>query len=117
MIQFGQDSESRTPHLSAAAALPYVPADTANAASWLQRLELRLPCLLFAEGPHSLTPMSHGTVDRFLGLLLRPVLPEAEAKKYSFHSFRVGFACALLAAGCPPATLTSEGFDSVRSGL
>ena len=93
--------------------LPYVPADTANAASWLQRLELRLPCHgqhrrlrpLFAEGPHSLSPMSHGTVDRFLGLLLRSVLPEAEAKKYSFHSFRVGFACALLAAGCPPATI------------
>jgi hypothetical protein len=32
-------------------------------------------------------------------------MPEAEACKYSFHSFRVGFACALLAAGCPPATI------------
>ena len=32
-------------------------------------------------------------------------MPEADAAKYSFHSFRVGFACALLAAGCPPATI------------
>jgi hypothetical protein len=32
------------------------------------------------------------------------IWPEAEACKYSFHSFRVGFAC-VLAAGCPPATI------------
>ena len=49
--------------------------------------------------------MSHATVDRLLGLLLRAFLPEDEAKVYSFHSFRVGFACALLAAGYDPATI------------
>ena len=38
-------------------------------------------------------------VDKHLGLILRHHLPEAEAKTRSFHSFRVGFACALLAAG------------------
>jgi hypothetical protein len=32
-------------------------------------------------------------------------MPEADACKYSFQSLRVGFACALLAAGCPPATI------------
>jgi hypothetical protein len=32
-------------------------------------------------------------------------MPEAGACKYSFHSSRVGFSCALLAAGCPPATI------------
>ena len=48
--------------------------------------------------------MSHGTVDRYLGLLLRSLLPEAEPVKYSLHSSRVGFASAPLAAGCPPTT-------------
>jgi site-specific recombinase XerD len=32
-------------------------------------------------------------------------MPEADACKYSFQSLRVGFACALLAAGCPLATI------------
>ena len=49
--------------------------------------------------------MSHATVDRLLGLLLRTFLPEDEAKVYSFRSFRVGFACALLAAGCDLAAI------------
>ena len=38
-------------------------------------------------------------VDKHPGLIPRHRLPEAEAKTRSFHSFRVGFACALLAAG------------------
>ena len=49
--------------------------------------------------------MPHATVGHLLKQLLRVELPEAEADKYSFHSFRVGFASALLAAGCPPATI------------
>ena len=49
--------------------------------------------------------MSHATVDLLLELLLLAFLPEAEAAKCSFHSFRIGFACSLLAAGCPPATI------------
>jgi hypothetical protein len=93
--------------------LIFDPSDPINAPSWLQRLELRLPCHgsdrksrpLFTEDHLGRAPMSHATVDRLLGLLLRAFLPEDEAKVYSFHSFRVGFACALLAAGCDPATI------------
>ena len=93
--------------------LSFDPSDRANAAHWLQRLELRFPCHgqhrkarpLFFEEAKTFRPMSHGTVDRYLGLLLRVLVTEAEACKCSFHSFRVGFACALLAAGCPPATI------------
>jgi hypothetical protein len=49
--------------------------------------------------------MSHATVDRLLKKLHRVELPEAEAAKYSFHRFKVGFASALAVAGCPPATI------------
>ena len=94
-------------------ALPVELSDPINAASWLKRPELALPCpgaarrtrALFVEDTKSLTPLSHATVDRYLSRLLRAFLPPAEAAKYSFHSFRVGLACALLAAGCPPATI------------
>jgi hypothetical protein len=49
--------------------------------------------------------MSHATADLLLQHLLLHVLSEADADKYSFQSFRSGFACALLAAGCPPAAI------------
>lgn len=93
--------------------LPFDPSDSANAAVWLLRLETRFPCRgtlrlsrpLFFEEAVSFRPMSHSTVDLYLKHLLRRIMPEADACKYSFHSLRVGFACALLAAGCPPATI------------
>jgi hypothetical protein len=93
--------------------LSFESSDRANAAHWLQRLELRFPCYaqerqarsLFFEDTKAFRPMSHGTAGRYLGLLLRSLMPEADAVKYSFHSFRVGFASALLAASCPPATI------------
>ena len=43
--------------------------------------------------------MRHSTVDTYLGHFLKLHL-SAVARMYSFHSFRIGFACALLAAGC-----------------
>ena len=52
----------------------------------------------------NLTPLRHSTVDTFLEHLLRLHFG-ADAVKYSFHSFRIGFACALLAAGCDPFTI------------
>ena len=93
--------------------LSFDPSDRANAAHWLQRLELQFPCHaqesqarpLFCEDAKTFRPMSHGTVDRYLGLLLPLLMPEAETVKYSFHSSRVGVASAPLAAGCPPATI------------
>ena len=83
--------------------------DVANAAWWLQRLELAFPLrgaerghapLFFTDG-RSFAPMTHSTVDTYLGHLLRANVPAEEVASYSFHSFRIGFASALLAANCP----------------
>jgi len=103
--------------------LSFDPSERANAAHWLQRLEVQFPCHaqerqarpLFFEDAKTFRPMSHGTVDRYLGLLLRSLMPEAEPVKYSFHSSRVGFASAPLAAGCPPATI--QAFASWSSSI
>jgi len=45
--------------------------------------------------------MPHSTVDYYLEHLLRENVPEERIKAYSSHSFRICFACALLAASCP----------------
>ena len=91
--------------------LPLDSSDRANAAAWLRRIELALPvrgehrldtALFVADS--SLAPLRHSTVDTYLGLLLKLHFG-TEAGKYSFHSFRIGFACALLAAGCDPFTI------------
>ena len=47
----------------------------------------------------ALEPMLHSTVDCYLEHLLN--VSEERVSAYSFHSFRIGFACALLAANCP----------------
>jgi integrase len=86
--------------------LPLDPCDAANAASWLRRLALTFPRhgrqhqdtpLFFADA--AFTPLRHTHADTYLHHLLCCIMPEAAAKTYSFHSFRIGFACALLAAG------------------
>jgi hypothetical protein len=82
--------------------------DPANAAAWLRRLELAFPCHgarrracpLFFTDSKAVEPMSHSTVDHYLRLLLLVHVPAEEAATYSFHSFRIGFATSLLAAGC-----------------
>ena len=48
-----------------------------------------------------LEPMLHSTVDYHLEHLLRKNVPEERIETYSSHSFRIGSACALLAANCP----------------
>lgn len=81
--------------------------DPANAASWLRRLELAFPCHgskrqlrpLFCSDA-KFTPISHSTVDTYLRHLLLCHVSIEEAESYSFHSFRIGFATSLLAAGC-----------------
>jgi hypothetical protein len=83
--------------------------DVANAAWWLQRLELAFPVrgarrlytALFFTDARSFTPMSQSTVDTYLGHILRVNVAPDKVASYSFHSFRIGFACALLAANCP----------------
>jgi integrase len=84
------------------------PSDCANAATWLRRIELSFPCSgtsrlhtpLFFSNARDFSPIVHSAVDRLLHLLLCRLLPEPAASRHSFHSFRIGFACALLAAGC-----------------
>ena len=91
--------------------LAYDPRDRANAATWLRQVELRFPvrgaqrarvALFFTDA--RLATMHHSTVDTYLGHFLRLHLG-ATAGNYSFHSFRIGFACALLAAGCDVYTI------------
>ena len=87
---------------------PYVEGDITNAAAWLRRIELLFPC----QGPRraeiplfftsaAFAPMTHSTVDSMLGHFLRLYMSAERARDFSFHSFRIGFACCLLAAGCP----------------
>ncbi len=91
--------------------LPFDPSDRANAATWLRDIELTLPVrgerrsstALFVTDS-ALSTMHHSTVDTYLRRLLDRHLGNA-AGNYSFHSFRIGFACALLAAGCDVYTI------------
>ena len=86
--------------------LPLDPVDPANAAHWLRRLAIALP----RHGPkyrhwplfvsdRTGSPLRHSPADTYLRHLLCAIMPLNEAKKYSFHSFRIGFASSLLAAG------------------
>ena len=91
--------------------LAFDPTERANAAMWLRELELSFPVsggqrasvALFVTDD-KLSAMHHSTVDTYLGHLLRLHLGAA-AGNYSFHSFRIGFACTLLAAGCDVYTI------------
>ena len=83
-----------------------------NACARLRHLELMFPlhgsarmrhALFFSD--HLLTPLLQSTIDSNLGLLLRVHLPEAAAAARSFHSFRIGLACCLRAAGCSDAII------------
>ena len=86
--------------------LPFDPRDTINAATWIRRMVIRMPCpvgsrdstLLFCVS-ESLEPFLASTVDTTLRELLLLHLPAADATCRSFHSFRIGYACALKAAG------------------
>ena len=64
---------------------------------------------LFSEGPvaegGAQKPVRQGYVDQMLrGLLLTFMAPEV-ARRYSWHSFRIGLACALRAAGAPDSVI------------
>ena len=84
------------------------PDDDTNTAARLRTLVLACPVEpghmrttpLFTSGPN-LEPMRHHDMDMVLNALLRVFLTEVEAQRYSWHSWRVGLACALLAAGAP----------------
>jgi hypothetical protein len=58
------------------------------------------PLFSFAPGAGAAAkPLRHHCMDTVLKALLRTFLDEAAAQRYSWHSFRVGLACSLLAAG------------------
>lgn len=50
-------------------------------------------------------PMRHRHLEATLSSLLSSFLSASEAHKYSWHSFRIGLACALLAAGASDAVI------------
>ena len=84
------------------------PEDHANACDWLLRIELRFPLHGRARSQYALffrdeflPLMTQSTLDTYLGHLLRLYLSDEEARKRSFHSFRIGLACCLRASGCP----------------
>jgi integrase len=95
--------------------LPLDSNDTANAASCLGNIELHFPSrgttrkttpLFFCD--ERMSAMSRATLDSNLAFLLQFNFGEAKAALYSFHSFRIGFACSLLAEGCLPATIQAH---------
>ena len=89
--------------------LPYVADSAINAAAALARLELALPVAAGARRTtplfvmnDSMKPMSASRADDLLAALLRVVLPPNRRSHYSWHSFRIGLACALLAQNAEP---------------
>ena len=63
---------------------------------------------LFTLGPgagRQARPLRHQLMDTVLKALLRTFLDETTAKRYSWHSFRIGLACSLQAAGASEAII------------
>ena len=88
---------------------PYVANSSINAATALAQLERVLPVAselraktpLFVMGS-TMQPMTASRADTLLAHLVRLVVPENQRCFYSWHSFRIGLACALLAQGAAP---------------
>jgi hypothetical protein len=86
--------------------LPF--ADTrSNAARYLRDIELRRPCHGAARTSMPLIsdeqgrPYTHSVMDTLLQAVLHAVFGSAVAAVHSWHSFRIGLACALHEAKCP----------------
>ena len=93
--------------------LPWDDQDPINAAAALARLELaravppqrRRSSPLFVSDANG-TPMGANLADQLLKGLLEQAIESIERRsRYSWHSFRIGLACALLAAGASPQTI------------
>jgi hypothetical protein len=88
---------------------PFVANSSINAAAALAQLERTLPVApelrsttpLFVMGS-TMQPMTASRADTLLAHLVRLVVPENQRNFYSWHSFRIGLACALLAQGAAP---------------
>jgi len=91
----------------------FVPGVMDNTAGALRDLVLKCPVPpermratpLFSMGPAApgggQKPLRHAFMDKVLRCLLLTFLSAERANLYSWHSFRIGLACALLAAGAP----------------
>ena len=88
--------------------LPFVAGDAVNAAAALAAMEVAFPVSagmrrsvpLFAMCATTFEPLDAQTLTNAMTALFRAVsATDAEASEYSFHSFRIGLATALLAAG------------------
>jgi len=98
--QFGEE------HAPFCAVLPFDGTPSSAAASIIA-LERERPCHgaarkttpLFADAHGA--PFTYGALTRALFQVLRALFGEAVARTLSWHSIRIGLACALHAAGCP----------------
>lgn len=75
---------------------------------WVAPRELRVtPMFTYAanSGIANRKPITQDFLDLTLRTLLRSWLDEDSARLYSWHSFRIGLACALKAAGAPDPTI------------
>ena len=88
--------------------LPFVGSNPLCAAKWMVQMELAGPIRgedarrdapLFTLDRNGRQGVFHGWVEDTLSTSLRTFLPREEARRISPHSFRVGLASALLAAG------------------
>ena len=81
------------------------------AASVLRDIELERPCSGLARASTPLfakadgTAYSYSTLNRMLHDLIAALFGDAIASVISWHSFRIGLACALRMAGCPDAQI------------
>ena len=81
------------------------------AASAIRDIELELPCAAQDRGETPLfcdaqrRPLTYATLHRALRQLLAALYGERFAAVFSWHSIRIGLACALHAAGCPDAVI------------
>jgi len=92
--------------------LPFVTGCIRNAAAALARIEIRMPVEPEARASTPLfvmdarfTPFSASKADTLLKHLLEAIMSIEESMRYSWHSFRIGLACSLLAMGAPPALI------------
>jgi len=97
--------------------LPFDASDPANAAAALRDYELAFPLggrprssvPLFSMDPASLDePLRASTMDAVMTALFRLIMGASRAACFSFHSFRIGVACALLAAGYSHAAIQAH---------
>ena len=92
--------------------LAFDPDDIACAAGWLAKLMLtvefppeRLSMVPLFPRDLTLRPFTIKQANKHLLAMLTKVIGEIEAKKRSMHSFRIGCACLLLAAGATPSQI------------